>query len=202
VDHPGRFSVVLFEQRFWPGMADGSISVTYRRWKGHQVVAGRRYRTPAGFIVVDSLDIVDESSITKRDATRAGYPTVDAVKADLRGSPELPLYRVAFHADGGGDPRADLAASDRLSEDDIADIGARLARLDRASSHGPWTRVTLDLIAAHPGRRAGDLCTMVDRELQPFKLDVRKLKTLGLTTSSLVGYELSPRGQAFLERIA
>jgi hypothetical protein len=40
---------------------------------------------------------------------------------------------------------------------------------------------------------------MVGRELAPFKLDVRKLKNLGLTTSLDIGYELSPRGQAFLD---
>jgi hypothetical protein len=31
------------------------------------------------------------------------------------------------------------------------------------------------------------------------KTDVRKLKALGLTLSLEVGYELSPRGRAFLE---
>jgi hypothetical protein len=40
---------------------------------------------------------------------------------------------------------------------------------------------------------------MVGRETAPFKLDVRKLKNLGLTISLEVGYELSPRGQAFLD---
>jgi hypothetical protein len=36
-------------------------------------------------------------------------------------------------------------------------------------------------------------------ELQPFKLNVRKLKALGLTESLEVGYRLSPRGAAFLQ---
>jgi hypothetical protein len=39
---------------------------------------------------------------------------------------------------------------------------------------------------------------MVGRETAPFKLDVRKLKNLGLTTSHRIGYELSPRGAAYL----
>ena len=38
-----------------------------------------------------------------------------------------------------------------------------------------------------------------DRETKPFKLDVRKLKNLGLTISLKVGYELSPRGRAYLD---
>ena len=48
--------------------------------------------------------------------------------------------------------------------------------------------------------RAADLAASVGRETQPFKLDVRKLKGLGLTLSLEVGYRLSPRGEAFLRR--
>ena len=42
---------------------------------------------------------------------------------------------------------------------------------------------------------------MVGRETAPFKIDVRKLKGLGLTRSFEVGYEISPRGAEFLRRI-
>jgi len=44
------------------------------------------------------------------------------------------------------------------------------------------------------------LAESVGRERDPFKIDVRKLKRLGLTQSFEVGYELSPRGRAFLAR--
>ncbi|MFP8878572.1 MAG: hypothetical protein VCE43_03450 [Myxococcota bacterium] len=37
-------------------------------------------------------------------------------------------------------------------------------------------------------------------ETRVFKADVRKLKNLGLTISCEVGYEISPRGRAFLRR--
>ena len=50
-----------------------------------------------------------------------------------------------------------------------------------------------------PAIRAGDLADEVGRERLPFKADVRKLKNLGLTISLGVGYELSPRGQAYLD---
>ena len=70
--------------------------------------------------------------------------------------------------------------------------GARLARLDRASSHGAWTTEVLQTIAARPAVRAADLAAGFGRETQPFKLDVRKLKNLGLTLSLEVGYRLSP----------
>jgi hypothetical protein len=41
---------------------------------------------------------------------------------------------------------------------------------------------------------------MVGRETAPFKIDVRKLKGMGLTRSFEIGYELSPRGRAVLDR--
>ena len=49
--------------------------------------------------------------------------------------------------------------------------------------------------------RAGDLAASAGRERHPFKTDVRKLKELGLTESLEVGYRLSPRGRALLERL-
>ena len=58
------------------------------------------------------------------------------------------------------------------------------------------------LIEARPATLAADLATSVGRERAPFKNDVRKLKELGLTESLDVGYRLSPRGRAFLARLA
>jgi hypothetical protein len=80
----------------------------------------------------------------------------------------------------------------------VAELDRRLDRLDRASASGPWTAATLALIAERPAVRAGDLAPVLGRELAPFKLDVRKLKNLGLTISLEVGYRLSPRGEAYL----
>ena len=37
-----------FEQRLRDGLHDGSITVAFRRWKRHQVVAGGRYRKALG----------------------------------------------------------------------------------------------------------------------------------------------------------
>ena len=58
----------------------------------------------------------------------------------------------------------------------------------------------LRLIAERPAVRAGDLAESLGRERLAFKADVRKLKALGLTESLGVGYRLSPRGEAWLER--
>ena len=189
---------MLFEKRFWPGLADGSITVTYRRWLRPQVVAGRTYRAAGQILDVSSVREVDEAAITDDDAIAAGYPDAAALRGDLRGGADRRLYRIEFTRSTRPDPRATLAADATLDEARTAEIDQRLDRLDRASRHGPWTRQTLRLIADHPARRAGDLAEMVGRERAPFKLDVRKLKNLGLTESLEVGYRLSPRGRAYL----
>ena len=157
--------------------------MTFRRWKRPQVVAGRRYRTPAGILEVESIDSVDAESITDAEARRAGYGSAEALVADLRDDPTRSLYRIAFHHIDEADPRDVLAADGDLGPEDVAEIDRRLARLDRASAHGAWTRQVLEVIEANPERRAGDLAPMFDRPLQPFKTDVRKLKNLGLTLS-------------------
>lgn len=191
---------MLFENRFWPGIADGSITLAFRRWRRLQVAAGRPYRTPAGIIDVVAVTPVDPASISHSDARAAGYPDVTALRADLRGPEELPTYRIEFRPAAGPDPRAELAADDDLSNSDVAEIDRRLDRLDRAGKQAPWTRSTLRLIAEQPVVRAGDLAAEAGRERLAFKVDVRKLKNLGLTESLAVGYRLSPRGRAYLRR--
>jgi hypothetical protein len=109
------------------------------------------------------------------------------------------VYRIVLRR-VGPDPREALRAAADLSDAEVAHIRARLDRLDRASSHGPWTDAVLAVIAERPGVRAPDLADSFGLETQPFKVDVRKLKALGLTESLKVGYRISPRGEAFRRR--
>lgn len=189
---------MLFEQRFWEPIARGEVTVTFRRWKRRQAIAGRRYRTPGGIIEADAVDVIREEDITEADASAGLFPSVDAVVAALRGSPDMALYRIRFHVVDEPDPRAVLAGSADLTDAEREELDSRLARLDKASSHGAWAADTLRLIQRRPAVRAGDLADEVGRERLPFKTDVRKLKNLGLTISLDVGYRLSPRGEAYL----
>lgn len=189
---------MLVSPRLAPGIADGSITLLFRRWRRLQVVAGHRYRTAAGMIRVDAVDAVEPAAISEADAARAGYGSAGDLVADLRGPDTATTYRLAISPVPGPDPRDVLAASDHLTPDVVEQIDSRLDRLDRASSYGPWTAATLAVIAERPAVRAADLAAAFGRETQPFKLDVRKLKALGLTQSLEVGYRLSPRGTAYL----
>jgi hypothetical protein len=140
-------------------------------------------------VAVDSVDPV--ADISEEDARMAGAESAAELLGWLgsRGSGEI--YRMTIRL-VGPDPRIELRAA-TLDDEQWATISARLARLDR--TRGPWTAQTLKLIADHPGTRAADLAARAGRETQPFKLDVRKLKALGLTESLQVGCRLSPRGE-------
>jgi hypothetical protein len=191
---------MLFERRLREGIREGTITVAFRRWRRPQASAGHRYRTGLDLIDMQAVDVVDPRTITEEDAGRAGYETVAALLADLRGDPELPLYRLAFERLDAPDPRAQLAADATLAPTDVVEIASRLARLDRAASGGPWTHATLDAIRSSPGTRAADLAAQLGWEKGRLKANVRKLKSLGLTISLGTGYRLSPRGEAYLVR--
>jgi hypothetical protein len=191
---------MLFAGSDRDGVANGKITVAYRRWAEARVVEGRIYRTNAGRIEIDSVRQVNPDLIADTDADLAAADRRNAkdVRRRLRGDETQPTFLIRFHLVEGPDPREQLAAQSTLTPDDLADLTSRLARFDELSHHGPWTTDTLRLIQSKPATRAADLAASVGRETAPFKLDVRKLKNLGLTHSLEVGYELSPRGTAYL----
>jgi hypothetical protein len=191
---------MLFEQRLWAGLADGTVTVTFRRWPRPRARAGGRHRTPAGVLAVDAVTVVDPAAITEGDARRAGFGSLADLRRRLDRHGDGPVYRIDFHH-AGADPREALRQADALSADELAGLRARLDRLDRAARGGPWTAATLRLIGDRPQVRAADLAAAAGRERLAFKADVRKLKELGLTESLEVGYRLSPRGRALLERL-
>lgn len=193
--------LMLFQKRFWAGIVDGSITLTFRRWDRPRVIAGRPYRTGGGRVEVLSVSEVEADEITDSDAERSGHESADALVADLPGVEVNPIYRIEFRLIDEPDPREVLAADADLAEGDIAEISRRLTRLDKASKRGPWTMTVLELVERHPATRAPDLAVSLGLETLPFKTDVRKLKNLGLTYSLNPGYRLSPRGAAYLEAV-
>lgn len=200
----GRYGAgVLFEKRVWARIEDGSVTLAFRRWRRPTVRTGGTLHSPAGLLAIDSVEPVDVSTITEAEAATAGYASVEDLRSELGVRTDGVLYRIRFHRIGE-DPRIALRNDAELTSDAITEITQRLARFDAVSSRGPWTATVLDLIAGHPGRRAPDLAAEMTRrtgvlwETQPFKTDVRKLKSLGLTESLRIGYRLSPRGRAYL----
>jgi hypothetical protein len=178
------------------GVSAGSIDRAFRRWDRPRVKAGGRQRTALGVIGFTAVDTVARDELTAVDATRAGFVSIDRLLAVLDRRPERPIFRIGLEL-VGPDPRVALreALPDARELDEIV---RRLDRLDEASRHGPWTRVVLTAIAERAGTPAVDLAAAFGRQKMPFKLDVRKLKELGLTESLRPGYRLSPRGESVL----
>ena len=189
---------MLFRQDALDRIRSGRVTVVFRRWRRARVRPGSRLRTMIGLIEVRAVEQV--ADVAERDAAPAGYPDADTLRGDIPGDPDHPLFRIEVGY-AGADPRIALRADDDLSEADLAGLRDRLARMDRTSRHGPWTGRVLDLIAARPAVRAGDLYAEAGYpDMLSFKRDVRRLKELGLTESLEVGYRLSPRGRALLSR--
>lgn len=188
---------MLFTQDILEGIADGRVTLAFRRWRRAPPPDGSTLRTAVGVIALDRVTVIEESDITPDDVRRTGMTA-----ATLRGSigGEGTLLRIELRL-AGADPRVALRD---LSPDreELADIRLRLARLDRASSVA-WTRDYLKLIADHPAVVSHRLASRVgEGDPVRFKRRVRQLKELGLTESLEVGYRLSPRGAAVLAALA
>lgn len=188
---------MLFPATLWPGIADGTVTVAYRSWKRPTVKAGGTLITAVGQLAIEAVDVIDPTTITDRDARRAGSTDADAVRAELQTGDDRQVFRVSFHL-LGDDPRIALREAAELTDDDREVIRRKLGSFDERSAAGPWTTETLEVIRDHPATVSTELAALLDEERQAFKLRVRKLKALGLTESLEVGYRLSPRGAAYL----
>ena len=186
---------MLFRQDILQGIAEGRVTLAFRRWRRAPPADGSSLRSPVGVLRLDRVTIVDEGDITAEDIRRTGM-TADDLRASIGG--EGSLLRIELHL-AGDDPR--IALREQLPEHaELETIVVRLARIDAASAT-PWAKRYLQLIADQPAVVSRVLAAQVDAEVPPFKRRVRQLKELGLTESLEVGYRLSPRGRAVLERL-
>ena len=190
---------MIFRQEFLDGIQKGSITVAFRRWRRPSVKSGGTLLTAVGMLHIRDVSLVSLESISDADARRAGYESRETLVEELTERSDGKIYRIELGA-LETDPRIALRKK-RASDSDLQDLILRLERLDGRSNGAPWTRRVLDLVHDHPARRAGDLCKMAGQDKMSFKLNVRKLKTLGLTESLEVGYRLSPRGAALLDEL-
>lgn len=177
----------------------GSITVLFRRWSRPGAKAGGTQMTQGGVVGIDTVEVVDEAAITNDDAVASGYTDREDLIEHLNYRDD-PIYRIGVRW-VGEDPRIALRSDDDLSETELADIIAKLDKMDRISKRGPWTRSYLEVIDSMPATYSGLLANYLGISQADFKPWVRKLKALGLTESLEVGYRLSPRGEKVLAAI-
>lgn len=191
---------MLFRKDVLEGIGNREITVAFRRWKRPTVRQGGTLMTTVGQLDILLVERVTEDRISLEDAVAAGYGDCGQLIAELNRYPAGDLYRIVFVL-ARPDPRIVLRADDRLTAQDLAGLEQKLDKMDSSGRYGAWTRSVLSVLAGQPGRRAGDLAAELGYEKDWLKQHVRKLKALGLTVSLGTGYELSPRGRAYLETL-
>jgi hypothetical protein len=191
--------MLMFRREDRERVARGEITVTFRLWKSAHVKAGKTYESGFGRIEVEDVRVIPAAMISRDDVDPSGCADVAAIRAlagehtNARVRPDTLLHRVQFRFLGDGAmPDAPPMALDTER------VAARLERMDRLSSRGPWTLAALRIIEHKPRVPARLLAEELGCETLDFKRNVRKLKALGLTISHEAGYELSDGGREYL----
>ncbi len=186
---------MLFRQVHLHGIKAGTITVAFRRWKKPAAKKGSLLKTAIGLVEIVDVVTIQEHEITEGDARNAGFENQDELLSSLRSNGgTLFKIQVRYHSE---DPRLDLRETP-LTDELYAKLSQKLSRLDSYGSQ--WTTQVLKVIQENPHRRAIELATLLGYEKDWLKLNIRKLKNLGLTISHEIGYELSSLGKSYLDR--
>ncbi len=192
---------MLLKQTVLEAIAAGDVTEVYRNWKRPTVKAGGTLNTAVGQLAILAVDQIDGTKLTAAAAKRAGFATKDELIQSLRTGEDRQLYRVRVEL-AGEDPRIALRNSSALSDEEVAELQAAFDRFDKLPvPPGLEPLALLQLIAENEGVRAPDLAESFGVETKWFKSRIRRLKSRGLTESLRIGYRLSPRGQAALDRL-
>jgi len=191
---------MLIKQAVLKQIAAGDISLAFRRWRRPSVTSGGTLRTSCGVLAIDAVEPTRLASLCERDAAQAGFASLSDLLADVKSQRPGQLYRIQLRL-ADPDPRIALRQRSRFNSSEMSEIIVRLARLDQLGRHGPWTGTVLRAIDVSPGTKAADLAAATGFAKEWLKMNVRKLKELGLTESLSPGYRLSPRGKVVLKRL-
>lgn len=181
------------------GIKDGSISLAFRRWRRPTVKPGGTLLTPIGQLSIGTVERVESSGLTESEAAAAGFPDLPSLQAHLARRSEGDVYRIGLTL-AGPDPRISLRNEVPIG-DELEQVVQRVLRFGAKGSSGPWAGPILQLIRECPAVGSAELADALGMDRPPFKVNVRKLKSLGLTESLKVGYRLSPRGEAVLSQL-
>lgn len=190
---------MLFRKQALDGIAQGSVTLAFRRWKKPTVKQGSRVRTAHGVVRIGGIKATALDGLTDADATASGFQNLAALRDMLSPDDGNPVYRIELLG-LEPDERVSLRASSELTEPEWQAVQACFSRWEKAAP-GYFPRI-LTAIATSPEVAAAKLAAELGVDKLKFKQDVRKLKELGLTESLDIGYRLSPRGKTVLDRMS
>lgn len=189
---------MLFKEKHLQGIRSGEISLAFRKWKKPAVKTGSLVKTSIGLVEIKAVSEIDASEIEIVDAINAGFASLDELLQLLNKTEQGIIYKI--HVDYfDEDPRIALRENINPENVELKEITSKLERLDRYSKRGNWTLEILKLIHQNPTLRAADLAQRTKWEKEWLKLNIRKLKNIGLTISHEVGYSISPLGEKYLK---
>ena len=172
--------------------------MAFRKWKRPTIKQGGTLKTPIGILAIEEISIV--KSISEEELAAAGYTDRSAFEKEVSKSSGTDLYRIKFNL-AGEDPRISLRNNDDLIPEEFEKIKTRLIRFDKSDRYPGWAHKVLNMIRDNPGKSAGYISEALEIEKVWIKPNIRKLKEMGLTISLEVGYKISPRGNAYLQKL-
>ncbi|CAG5068162.1 hypothetical protein DYBT9623_00891 [Dyadobacter sp. CECT 9623] len=192
---------MLFTVNHLEGIRSGKISLAFRKWKKADVSAGSRIQTSVGIIEISSLSEYKRDDISEQEANQAGFSDVNRLLSLLDKISEGTIYKMEVRYISV-DPALAMKEPVEVNDEEFDDLVEKLRRLDIGSNQGKWTIKILKAIQENPMLSAADLAIKAKKEKEWLKLNVRKLKNLGLTISHEPGYTLSPLGEHLLEKLS
>lgn len=183
------------------GIKSGTITLQFRKWKKPSIRKGSRIKTALGVVEIADIEEIPLNKISDDDAVSAGYQDRKELVNSINSIAEGKIYKIGvrYYSE---DPRIALRENTDVSDKDLNAIKLKLERLDKYGKEGSWTLRVLHLIRDNPQVRAADLAKKLKKEKDALKIDIRKLKNLGLTISHEVGYSISPLGEKVLKRMS
>ncbi|NNF36541.1 MAG: ASCH domain-containing protein [Saprospiraceae bacterium] len=177
----------------------GEVTSALRKWKRPTVKQGGTLITRVGQLSIDKLEKISLGDVDHHILKACGIEDLESWKKKFYDKREGDLYLIRFSIKGP-DPRIGLRENTNWSKDELIKIKKKLLTWDK-NSGAPWTLKVMNYILKYPQRRAADMALQLNIEKDILKPNIRKLKAQGLTISHSIGYELSPRGKALLQKL-
>ena len=191
---------MLIKQTQLQGIKSGKVSLIFRKWTKPRVKKGSIIKTSVGQLEIVAIEQVNPDQISPSEARLAGYHELNELMNELDSRTAGNLFRIQirYHSP---DPRIELRNRTNFTEAEFIRILSRLEKFDKLSRQGPWVMDTLSTINNYPKMSAFELAKKLEKPKDWLKVNIRKLKNLGLTVSHEKGYSLSPRGAALMKQL-